>query len=54
MTQEDFAQRIEVSQGYLLTIEHGEGEIRAEVLLALSQEFGRSIEWVLTGKEWQP
>jgi hypothetical protein len=31
-------------------IEHGQGEIGAEVLLAVSQEFGKSIEWLLTGK----
>lgn len=51
MTQADLAQRIGVSQGYLSTIEHGEGEIGAEVLLALSEEFGKSIKWLLTGKE---
>ena len=50
-TQADFAQRIGVSQGYLSMIEHGQGEIGPEVLLALSQEFGKSIEWLLTGKE---
>jgi transcriptional regulator with XRE-family HTH domain len=51
MTQADFAQRIGVSQGYLSMIEHGQGEIGPEVLLALSQEFGKSIEWLLTGEE---
>ena len=51
MTQAGLAQRIGVSQGYLSTIEHGEGEIGAEVLLSLSREFGKSIEWLLTGKE---
>jgi transcriptional regulator with XRE-family HTH domain len=51
MTQADFARRIGVSQGYLSMIEHGQGEIGAEVLLALSREFGKSIEWLLTGEE---
>jgi transcriptional regulator with XRE-family HTH domain len=51
MTQADFAQRIGVSQGYLSMIEHGQGEIGPEVLLALSQEIGKSIEWLLTGEE---
>jgi transcriptional regulator with XRE-family HTH domain len=51
LTQSDFAKRIGVSQGYLSMIEHGKGEIGAEVLLALSHEFGKSIEWLLTGKE---
>jgi transcriptional regulator with XRE-family HTH domain len=51
LTQSDFAKRIGVSQGYLSMIEHGKGEMGAEVLLALSHEFGKSIEWLLTGKE---
>lgn len=49
MTQEDFANRIGVSQSYLSTVEHGQGEIGAEVLLAISREFGKSLEWLLTG-----
>jgi transcriptional regulator with XRE-family HTH domain len=51
ITQSDFATRIGVSQGYLSTVGHGEGEIGAEVLLALGREIGRSIEWLLTGEE---
>jgi transcriptional regulator with XRE-family HTH domain len=51
VTQAELAQRLGVSQGYLSTIEHGQREVGAEVLLAISQEFGRSIEWLLTGKE---
>jgi transcriptional regulator with XRE-family HTH domain len=51
ITQAELANRIGVSQGYLSTIEHGQGEIGAEVLLALSHEFGRSMEWLLTGQE---
>ena len=50
VTQADLAHRIGVSQGYLSTVEHGQGEIGAEVLLAISREFGRSIEWLLTGE----
>ncbi len=50
MTQADFARRIGVSQSYLSTVEHGKGEIGAEVLLAISREFGKSLEWLLTGK----
>jgi transcriptional regulator with XRE-family HTH domain len=49
ITQADFADRIAVSQSYLSAIERGRGEIGAEVLLALSREFGKSIEWILTG-----
>jgi len=51
MTQADLAQRIGVSQGYLSTVEHGQGEIGAEVLLAISREFGKSLEWLLMGEE---
>lgn len=51
MTQADLAHRIGVSQGYLSTVEHGEGEVGAEVLLAISREFGHSMEWLLTGQK---
>jgi transcriptional regulator with XRE-family HTH domain len=51
MTQADLAHRIGVSQGYLSTVENGLGEIGAEVLLALSREFNKSLEWLLTGEE---
>lgn len=51
MTQEKFARRIGVSQGHFSYIERGEKEIGADILLRISQEFGRSIEWLLTGKE---
>ena len=51
MKQADLARRIGVSQGYLSIVEHGQGEIGAAVLLAISREFGKSIEWLLTGKD---
>jgi len=51
MTQADLAHRIGVSQGYMSIIEHGQGEIGAEVLLAISREFDKSLEWLLTGEE---
>jgi transcriptional regulator with XRE-family HTH domain len=51
MTQADLASRLGVSQGYLSTIERGQGEVGAEVLLAISREFGKSLEWLLTGGE---
>jgi transcriptional regulator with XRE-family HTH domain len=50
MTQVEFARRIGVSQSYLSAIELGKTEIGAEVLLRISREFGKSMEWVLTGK----
>jgi transcriptional regulator with XRE-family HTH domain len=51
MTQADFASRIGVSQSYLSAVEHGRNEIGAQVLLAISREFNKSLEWLLTGKE---
>jgi len=49
VTQEEFAIRVGVSQSYLSTVEHGQVEVGAEVLLSVSREFGKSIEWLLTG-----
>jgi transcriptional regulator with XRE-family HTH domain len=51
MTQEEFALRIGVSQGHFSYIERGEKEIGADILLRISEEFEKSIEWLLTGKE---
>ena len=50
MSQEEFARRIGVSQGHLSYMERGEKEIGAEILLKISREFGKSIEWLLTGE----
>lgn len=49
-TQGEFAKRIGVSQGYLSHLERGEKEIGPEILLRISRECGKSIEWLLTGK----
>jgi transcriptional regulator with XRE-family HTH domain len=51
MTQAEFASRIGVSQSYLSAIEHGRNEAGAEVLLAISREFDKSLEWLLTGED---
>ncbi len=50
MTQAELALRIGVSQGYWSSVERGEFEIGAEILLRIAHEFGKSIEWILTGK----
>ncbi len=50
MTQEEFARRVCVSQGHLSYIERGEKEIGADILLRVSREFGKSMEWLLTGE----
>jgi transcriptional regulator with XRE-family HTH domain len=50
MTQAEFAHRIGVAQSYLSALERGEKEAGASVLLAISQEFGKSVDWLLTGQ----
>jgi transcriptional regulator with XRE-family HTH domain len=51
MTQEEFAERIGISQNYLSMMERGRVEIGAEILLRISREFAKSIEWLLTGQK---
>jgi transcriptional regulator with XRE-family HTH domain len=50
MTQGEFAARIGISQNYLSMMERGKVEIGAEILLRISREFAKSIEWLLTGE----
>jgi transcriptional regulator with XRE-family HTH domain len=50
MTQKELAKRIGVSQGHLSYMERGEKEIGAEILLRISREFGKSLEWLLIGE----
>ena len=50
MTQAAFARRIRVAQSYLSALERGEKEPGAAVL-AIGQEFEKSVDWLLTGKE---
>ena len=51
MTQAEFASRIGVAQSYLSALERGEKEPGAAVLLAISREFAKSVDWLLTGNE---
>jgi transcriptional regulator with XRE-family HTH domain len=51
MTQGEFAGRIGISQNYLSMMERGKVEIGAEILLRISREFAKSIEWLLTGQK---
>ena len=50
MTQAQFARHIGVTQSYLSALEHGEKEPGSAVLLAISREFGKSVDWLLTGQ----
>ena len=49
MNQEEFALRIGVSQGYVSSMERGEKEVGIEILLKISREYGKSLEWLLLG-----
>jgi len=46
-----FALELGVSQGQLSRYEKGRSEIGAEVLMRLSRLSGRTIEWLLTGRD---
>jgi transcriptional regulator with XRE-family HTH domain len=50
MTQPDFGRRVRVAQSYLSALERGEKEPGAVVLLAISREFGKSVDRLQTGK----
>lgn len=50
MTQAELASRIRIAQSYLSALEHGQKEPGANVLLAIAEEFGKSIDWLLTGR----
>lgn len=51
ITQEELGRRLGVAQSHLSALEHGEREPCAAVLLAISREFGKSVDWLLTGEE---
>ena len=50
MLQEELAASLGISQGQLSKIEHGKLGPTAEVLLRLAEKFGKSADWMLTGK----
>ncbi|SPF45267.1 conserved hypothetical protein [Candidatus Sulfotelmatobacter kueseliae] len=50
MTQAQFARRIGITQSYLSALEHGGKEPGAAVLFAISKEFQKSVDWLLTGQ----
>jgi len=51
VNQAQFALELGVSQGQLSRYEQGSSEIGATVLLRLARTSGKTIEWLLTGRE---
>ncbi len=51
INQQEFAANLGISQAYLSKIEHGKVEVGAEILLRIACEFGRTVEWLLTGED---
>ncbi len=49
--QAQFATELGISQGQLSRYEQGSSEVGAEVLLRLSRKSGKTIEWLLTGRD---
>ena len=48
--QEDLAEYLEISQGQLSKIERGKLAPTPETLVRLVEKFGKSADWILTGK----
>jgi transcriptional regulator with XRE-family HTH domain len=51
MNQARFALELGISQGQLSKYEQGRSEIGAAVLLRLARASGKTIEWLLTGRD---
>lgn len=49
--QEQLAAYLEISQGQLSKIERGKLGPTAETLIRLVERFGKSADWILTGKD---
>ena len=49
--QSEIAAAIGVAQSRISAIEHGQGEIGAVILLRIAHNYGKSMEWLLTGKD---
>jgi transcriptional regulator with XRE-family HTH domain len=50
VTQEDFAQSLGISQAQLSKYELGQSALPLGALVKLSQKFGRTADWILTGR----
>ena len=51
VNQAQFARALGVSQGQLSRYEQGSSEIGPAVLLRLARTSGKTIEWLLTGRD---
>ena len=51
IVQSQFAREVGISQGQLSRYEQGRSEIGAEILLRFARRSGKTIEWLLTGKD---
>jgi transcriptional regulator with XRE-family HTH domain len=49
--QADFTKELGISQAQLSRYEKGKSEMGAKVVLRIGRKFGKSMEWVLTGKD---
>lgn len=49
--QKQFAHMLGISQSQLSRYEKGKHEMGAEILLRISERCGKSMEWLLTGRD---
>jgi transcriptional regulator with XRE-family HTH domain len=49
--QAEFGREVGISQGQLSKYEQGSSEVGAAVLLRLARKTGKTIEWLLTGRD---
>lgn len=50
ITQEEFARSLRISQAQLSKYELGQSAVPLGVLITLAKTFGKTIDWILTGK----
>lgn len=51
LTRSEFAERCDISEGYLAAVESGVKSMRAETLLKISRGAGVSADFLLNGKD---
>ena len=49
--QEEFAPKVGISQGQLSKIESGRIAPTLELVVKLANRFGRSLDWIVTGRD---